>query len=79
MALEIGGEAMKTEPWVSLEEIAEHLKVSTDSIHRWIRARKIPVHRVGRFWRFRVSEVDAWVLAGKAGSGRDVRNGVEKT
>jgi excisionase family DNA binding protein len=73
MALEIGGEAMKTEPWVSLEEIAEHLKVSTDSIHRWIRARKIPVHRVGRFWRFRVSEVDAWVVAGKAGSGRDVR------
>lgn len=66
---------MITEPWVSLEEIADHLKVSTDTIHRWIRARKIPVHRVGRFWRFRVSEVDAWVLAGKAGTGRDVRNG----
>lgn len=66
---------MITEPWVSLEEIAEHLKVSTDTIHRWIRARKIPVHRVGRFWRFRVSEVDAWVLGGKAGTGRDVRNG----
>jgi len=79
MALGIGGEAMKIEPWVSLEEIAEHLKVSSDSIHRWIRARKIPVHRVGRFWRFRVSEVDAWVVAGKAGSGRDVRNGVKKT
>lgn len=66
---------MITEPWVSLEEIAEHLKVSTDTIHRWIRAKKIPVHRVGRFWRFRVSEVDAWVLAGRAGTGRDVRNG----
>jgi len=57
---------MITEPWVSLEEIAEHLKVSTDTIHRWILAKKIPVHRVGRFWRFRISEVDAWVLAGKA-------------
>jgi excisionase family DNA binding protein len=68
---------MKTEPWVSLEEIAQHLKVSKDSIHRWIRARRIPVHKLGRQWRFRVSEVDAWVVAGKAGTGRDVRNGVQ--
>ena len=66
---------MNPEPWVSLEEIAEHLKVSTDTIHRWIRARKIPVQRVGRFWRFKVSEVDEWVRTGKAGTGRDVRNG----
>lgn len=57
---------MMTEAWVSLEEIAEHLKVSTDTIHRWIRAGKIPVHRVGRFWRFQVSEIDEWVRAGKA-------------
>lgn len=63
------GRHMNTEPWVSLEEIAEHLKVSTDTVHRWIRARRIPVHKVGRQWRFRVSEVGAWVLAGKAGSG----------
>ena len=67
---------MKTEPWVSLEEIAEHLKVSTDTIHRWIRAKRIPVQRVGRQWRFKVSQVDEWVQAGKAGTGRDVRNGV---
>jgi excisionase family DNA binding protein len=67
------GRRMKTEPWVSLEEIAEHLKVSTDTIHRWIRARRIPVQRVGRQWRFKVTEVDEWVQAGKAGTGRDVR------
>ena len=54
------------EAWVSLKEIAEHLKVSTDTIHRWIRAKKIPFHRVGRFWRFQVSEIDEWVRAGKA-------------
>ncbi|MEI8120887.1 MAG: helix-turn-helix domain-containing protein [bacterium] len=66
---------MKAEPWVSLEEIAEHLKVSTDTIHRWIRARRIPVQRVGRQWRFKVTEVDDWVRTGKAGTGRDVRNG----
>lgn len=57
---------MKPEAWVSLSEIAEHLQVSTDTVHRWIRAKKIPVHRVGRFWRFQVSEIDEWVRAGKA-------------
>lgn len=62
---------MKTEPWVSREEIAEHLKVSTDTIHRWIQAKRIPVQRVGRQWRFRVSEGDAWVVAGNAGSPTD--------
>ena len=66
------------EPWVTLEAIAKHLEVSTDTVHRWIRARKIPVHRVGRQWRFKVSEVDAWVVAGKAGTGRDVRIGGAK-
>lgn len=66
---------MKPESWISLQEIAEHLKVSTDTIHRWIRAKRIPVHRVGRQWRFKVSQVDEWVQAGKAGTGQDVRNG----
>ncbi len=57
---------MKPEAWVSLSEIAEHLQVSADTIHRWIRAKRIPVHRVGRFWRFQISEIDEWVRAGKA-------------
>ena len=63
----------KPESWVTLEAIAKHLEVSTDTVHRWIRAKKIPVQRVGRQWRFKVSEVDAWVVAGKAATGRDVR------
>ena len=52
---------MKPEPWVSLEEIALHLGVSQDSIHRWIRNRDMPAHQIGRLWKFKVSEVDEWV------------------
>jgi len=52
---------MKPEVWVSLEEIAKHLAVSQDTIHRWIRNRGLPAHKVGRIWRFKVSQVDAWV------------------
>jgi excisionase family DNA binding protein len=60
---------MKPEPWVSLEEIAEHLGVSMDTVHRWIRARKMPAHKVGHLWKFKVTQVDEWVQAGRGGNG----------
>lgn len=61
---------MKHESWVSLEEIAVHLGVSQDTVHRWIRMRGMPAHKVGRLWKFKVSQVDKWVEADKAGSGK---------
>lgn len=57
---------MKQETWVSLEEIAQHLGVSQDTVHRWIRLRALPAHKVGRLWKFKISQVDEWVQAGKA-------------
>jgi excisionase family DNA binding protein len=32
-----------------------------DSIYRWIDAKGLPAHRIGRLWKFKVSEVDDWV------------------
>jgi excisionase family DNA binding protein len=61
---------MQPEPWVSLEEIAQHLAVSQDTVHRWIRNRGLPAHQVGRIWRFKVSQVDEWVQTGRANEDR---------
>lgn len=61
-----------TEPWVSVEQIAEHLGVTRDSIYRWIDRKSLPAHRVGRLWKFKVSEVDDWVRAGGADEGANV-------
>jgi excisionase family DNA binding protein len=55
-----------TERWVSVEQIAEHLGVTRDSIYRWIDRKRLPAHRVGRLWKFKASEVDDWVRAGGA-------------
>jgi len=55
-----------TEPWVSVEQVAEHLGVARDSIYRWIDRKHLPAHRVGRLWKFKLSEVDEWVRAGGA-------------
>ncbi len=61
---------MTAEPWVSVDEVANHLGVVQDSIYRWIEGRGLPAHRVGRLWKFKLSEVDAWVKAGGAGVGQ---------
>ena len=55
-----------SEPWVSVDDIAAHLGVAKDSIYRWIDKRNLPAHRVGRLWKFKVSEVDEWVREGGA-------------
>lgn len=49
------------EPWVSADVIAEYLGVTKDSVYTWIAKRGMPAHRVGRLWKFKVSEVDDWV------------------
>jgi excisionase family DNA binding protein len=60
-----------TEPWASVEEVAKHLGVAKDSIYRWIDRRGLPAHRIGRLWKFKVSEVDDWVRTGGTESERD--------
>ena len=54
----------EVERWVSLEDIAGHLDVSKDTIRSWIKKETIPYHKVGRQYKFRVSEVDARVESG---------------
>jgi len=57
---------MTTEPWVSVEQVAQHLGVAKDTVYRWREHRGLPAHRVGRLWKFKLSEVDDWVRAGGA-------------
>lgn len=58
-----------TEFWSSVDEVAKHLGVAQDSICRWIEARGMPAHKIGRLWKFKLSEVDQWVHVGGAGGG----------
>lgn len=53
------------EKWSSLEETAEYLGVTKDTIRNWIKKADIPAHKVGRLRKFKLSEVDAWVKSGK--------------
>nr|WP_294668772.1 helix-turn-helix domain-containing protein [uncultured Blautia sp.] len=54
------------ERWQSLDEISKHLGVSKDTIRIWIKKDTIPFHKIGRQYKFRISEVDAWVESGQS-------------
>jgi len=56
----------KVERWKSLDEISKHLGVSKDTIRIWIKKDTIPFHKIGRQYKFRISEVDAWVESGQS-------------
>lgn len=49
------------EQWVKVGQVADHLNVSRSWINKAVLNGAIPVHRVGRSLRFRLSEIDAWV------------------
>jgi len=66
---------MTVEPWVSLEDVAKHLDVAKDSVYRWIDHRGLPAHKIGRLWKFKLSEVDKWVRSQDGAHGADRSKG----
>jgi len=47
-----------------MKEICKHLGVSNDTVYKWIDKFDMPAHRLGRLWKFKKAEVDAWVKSG---------------
>ena len=54
------------EKWSTLKEVQEHLVVGRETILHWISLRGMPAYKVGRLWKFKLSEVDDWVRSGGA-------------
>jgi excisionase family DNA binding protein len=55
-----------TDRWLSVQEIAHYLGISKETVYRWLDSKKIPAHKIGRQWRFKVIEVDDWIKSGGA-------------
>jgi len=65
------GTKPKVEPWASIDEAAAHLGVRKDSVYRWIEHRGLPARKIGKLWKLKLSEVDAWVNATGASEADD--------
>ncbi len=53
---------MIAERWVSVDDVAAHLGVAKDSVYRWIDGKGLPAHKLGKLWKFKLSEIDTWVF-----------------
>jgi excisionase family DNA binding protein len=47
--------------WLSITEICKYLGVSNDTMYKWIDKHEMPAHRMGRLWKYKKEQVDAWV------------------
>lgn len=52
---------MIDDAFLTTEEVLEYLQVNLRTVYRLIKAGKIPAVRVGRQWRFRKRDIDAWL------------------
>ena len=49
------------ETYLTIEELAEYLKLADQTIRRWVLNREIPFHKIHKAVRFRLSEIEKWI------------------
>lgn len=57
---------IEKDKWIGIEEAASYLDVNKDTLRNWIKNDNvnIPACKIGRQWKFKKSELDAWVKSG---------------
>jgi excisionase family DNA binding protein len=53
---------MDNDKIMTLEEVAEYLRVKPQTIYTWAQEKKIPAAKLGKEWRFKKSMIDKWFL-----------------
>ncbi|MDM8202387.1 helix-turn-helix domain-containing protein [Allofournierella massiliensis] len=55
--------------YISIDEAAFYLGIKTVTLRNWIKKDdSVPAHKIGKLWKFKKSELDAWVQSGKSAS-----------
>jgi excisionase family DNA binding protein len=58
---------------LTLEEVAQYLRLKPQTIYKWAQEKRIPAVKLGKEWRFRRSVIDRWLdeqmLGGDSGFG----------
>ena len=57
---------------MTVEEVADYLRVTEKTIYRLLRRGKIPATKVGRQWRFQKAAIDEWLHQGSASKGATI-------
>lgn len=58
---------IRDDNYISLENAAEYLNIKPVTLRKWIKEKTdLPAHQIGRLWKFKRRELDAWVNSGKS-------------
>ena len=55
---------MADDSLLTTEEVLDYLNLNLKTVYRLVKAGKLPAVRVGRQWRFRKRDIDAWLHRG---------------
>lgn len=64
---------MLDETFLTTDEVLAYLQVNLRTVYRLIKAGKLPAVRVGRQWRFRKGDLDAWLESQRARTGHSAQ------
>lgn len=62
---------MTEERLMSIKEVAEYLQVDLSTLYLWSQRGQIPAMKVGKMWRYRRSEIEAWLDQSRNHSAKD--------
>ena len=57
---------MVSDVWIGIDQAASYMGVSKETIRSWIKKTDIPAHKIGKLWKFKRSELDAWIKSGRS-------------
>ena len=57
-----------TDKWINIDEAADYLGIKPVTLRSWIRHGRegLPAQKIGKQWKFKISELDEWVKSGKS-------------
>ena len=57
----------KDDNYIGIDEAAEYLGIKPVTLRKWLKQKPdLPRHQIGKLWKFKRSELDAWVNSGKS-------------
>lgn len=54
------------ENFISIEDAAKYLNIKPVTLRKWVKDGKVPAHQIGKQWKFKISELDAWINSGES-------------
>lgn len=57
---------LQMDGWIGIDQVAKYMGVTKETVRNWIKKTDIPAHKIGKLWKFKLSELDEWIKSGKS-------------